>query len=56
MIELNVGGMTCGHCVDTVTAAVKALDVEASVNWLDGLQARTDSASGRRREPALALN
>ena len=31
MIELNVTGMTCGHCVRSVTEAVKALDPQAAV-------------------------
>jgi len=31
MIELRVEGMTCGHCVSTVTRAVKAVDPEANV-------------------------
>jgi copper chaperone len=35
MIQLNVPDMTCGHCVSTITKAVKELDsgarVEASV-------------------------
>ena len=31
MIELNVNGMTCGHCVSAVTRAVKALDPGADV-------------------------
>lgn len=31
MLELNVTGMTCGHCVRTVTQAVKAVDPEAQV-------------------------
>lgn len=31
MIELSVNDMTCGHCVSTVTKAVKALDAGAQV-------------------------
>ena len=31
MIKFQVADMTCGHCVATVTKAVKALDAEASV-------------------------
>lgn len=31
MLELNVTGMTCGHCVRAVTDAVKTLDREAEV-------------------------
>ncbi|MEX2148803.1 MAG: heavy-metal-associated domain-containing protein [Steroidobacteraceae bacterium] len=31
MIKLDVQGMTCGHCVSTVTRAVKSVDPEAKV-------------------------
>lgn len=31
MIELSVKEMTCGHCIDTVTRAVKSIDPEAQV-------------------------
>ena len=31
MIELSVQGMTCGHCIETVARAVKALDAQADV-------------------------
>lgn len=31
MIELNVKDMACGHCIETVTRAVKSLDPSASV-------------------------
>lgn len=31
MLELNVTGMTCGHCVRTVTEAVKEVDPTAEV-------------------------
>jgi copper chaperone len=31
MIELSVNDMTCGHCVSTVTKAVKELDAGAKV-------------------------
>lgn len=31
MIELDVKEMTCSHCVETVTRAVKSLDPRASV-------------------------
>ncbi|HWS74967.1 MAG TPA: cation transporter, partial [Quisquiliibacterium sp.] len=39
MLELNVGGMTCNHCVMAVTRAVKELDPAAEV--------KVDLASGR---------
>jgi copper chaperone len=32
MIEIKVPDMTCGHCVSTITKAVKALDASASVD------------------------
>lgn len=32
MIELNVKNMTCGHCVQTVTGALKSLDKNADVH------------------------
>jgi len=31
MIELKVPDMTCGHCVSTITKAVKELDAAARV-------------------------
>lgn len=31
MIELNVNGMTCGHCVSAVTRAIKSVDPQADV-------------------------
>lgn len=31
MIEIKVPDMTCGHCVSTITKAVKALDADATV-------------------------
>ena len=31
MIELNVKDMTCGHCVATITRAIRSLDTEAKV-------------------------
>ena len=31
MIELNVKDMTCGHCAEVVTRAVKSVDPGASV-------------------------
>jgi len=41
MIELRVEGITCGHCVSTVTRAIKAVDPEANV--------QVDLQSGRVR-------
>lgn len=31
MLKLNVPDMTCGHCVGTVTKAVKSVDGSAAV-------------------------
>ncbi len=31
MLRFKVGGMSCGHCVQAVTKAVKAIDRQASV-------------------------
>lgn len=31
MIEFNVEGMSCGHCVSMVTKAVKSVDPQAEV-------------------------
>ena len=32
MIELNVPDMSCGHCVSTITRAVKEVDSEGSID------------------------
>jgi len=32
MLQFDVDGMTCGHCVQAVTRAVKAVDSAAEVN------------------------
>lgn len=39
MLTLQVKGMTCGHCVKAVTAALKEIDPQAEV--------RIDLGSGR---------
>ncbi|WP_428311912.1 heavy-metal-associated domain-containing protein [Hydrocarboniphaga sp.] len=41
MLELQIKGMTCGHCVRAVTRAVQGLDPAAKVD--------IDLASGRAR-------
>ncbi len=47
MIAFDVKDMTCGHCVSTITKAVKAVDKDATV--------RIDLPSHRVRiEPAAA--
>jgi len=45
---INISGMTCGHCVDTVTKALKALSGvnDASVN-LEAHNARVSYDSGK---------
>ena len=45
MLELNVNGMTCGHCVRAVTQAVKTVDPEAQVHV--DLGAKRVSVEGR---------
>ena len=48
MIEFDVEGMSCNHCVDAVTRAVKALDPGAAVAVdLAGHKVRIESASPR---------
>jgi len=32
IIEMHVGGMTCGHCVQAVTKAIQAKDSAAKVH------------------------
>jgi len=32
MLKFTVPDMSCGHCVDTVTKAVKGVDADATVN------------------------
>lgn len=46
MIELDVKDMTCGHCVSTVTGAVKSLDPDATVHVdLEHKRLRVDGRS-----------
>ena len=46
MIELNVKGMTCGHCVGVVTRAVKSVDPSAVVQVdLPGARVRIEGRS-----------
>lgn len=47
MISFEVNDMTCGHCVSSVTQAVKALDAQARVQ-VDLARHRVDI------EPAVA--
>lgn len=46
MYELKVDGMSCGHCIKSVTDAVLAVDPAAKVNVeLAGKLVRVDSAA-----------
>ena len=45
MITFEVNDMTCGHCVSTITKAVRALDQQASVN-IDLASHRVEIQSG----------
>lgn len=44
MYQLEVGEMSCGHCVATVTKAVRAIDASASVD-VDLVQRRVSVQS-----------
>ena len=52
MIEFKVSDMTCGHCVATVTKAIKALDAGAEVKT--DLASKTVSVESTA--PAAALS
>lgn len=52
MIELRVNGMTCGHCVNAVTRAVKEVDPEANVQV--DLEAGRVRVDGRNSADALS--
>lgn len=56
MIELNVNDMTCGHCTDTVTRAIKSVDPRAEVQV--DLASKRVRVQGRAAEDRLirALN
>jgi copper chaperone len=46
VVELNVKEMTCGHCVEAVTRAVKSVDPSAVVRVdLPGGRVRVDGRS-----------
>ena len=48
MIELKVPDMTCGHCVSTITKAVKELDAAAKVEVsLPEHRVRVDSKASK---------
>lgn len=35
-ITLNVAGMSCGHCINSIESALKEVGVESKVNLGDG--------------------
>jgi copper chaperone len=48
MIDIKVPDMTCGHCVSTITKAVKALDTTARVEIsLDEHRVRVEGKASR---------
>lgn len=48
MIELKVPDMTCGHCVSTITKAVKEVDASAKVEVsLPEHRVRVDSKASK---------
>ena len=48
MIEIKVPDMTCGHCVSTITKAVKALDAAATLDIsLDEHRVRVESKASQ---------
>ncbi len=51
MIELDVKEMTCSHCVETVTRAVKSLDPRANVEV--DLKTKRVRVEGRAAADAL---
>ena len=51
-MKFNVPDMSCGHCVATITKAVKALDASAEVN--PDLAARTVSIETSAPVPAVS--
>ncbi|MBJ6362588.1 cation transporter [Paenibacillus sp. GCM10012307] len=38
-LALNVAGMSCGHCVNSIESALKEVGVEGKVNLADGIVA-----------------
>lgn len=55
-MKFNVPDMTCGHCVATVTKAVKALDAEAEVKADLGAKTVTVETSAPAAAVARALD
>jgi copper chaperone len=48
MVEFNVAGMSCSHCVGAVTRAIKAIDSQARVQVdLEAHKVRIESTQDR---------
>ena len=52
MLRFQVQGMTCGHCVQSVTKAVHAVDAQAQVQV--DLADKSVSVEGSDRKDAIA--
>ncbi len=56
MISFQVDDMTCGHCVSTITGAVKAVDRNATVRIdlsAHRVEIEPDSASAQQLRAAI---
>lgn len=55
-VELKVAGMTCGHCVKTVTAAIQAKDPAAKVEVsLERGTVRAETSLAREQVAAVVV-
>jgi copper chaperone len=52
-VELKVQGMTCGHCVRAVTAAVRQVDPDAQVD-IDLASGRVSAQTSAQRDQLVA--
>ncbi|KRB52164.1 MAG: cation transporter [Pseudomonadota bacterium] len=52
MLRFQVEGMTCGHCVQSVTKAVQAVDAKAQVQV--DLAGKSVSVEGSDQKDAIA--
>jgi copper chaperone len=52
-VELKVQGMTCGHCVRAVTAAVRQVDPDAHVD-IDLASGRVSAQTSAQRDQLVA--
>lgn len=52
-LSFTVTGMSCGHCENAVTQAVKSVDPQAEVK-VDRLNGKVDVTSGQSREAIVA--